>query len=85
MEDGTYTRLREVSVAYTFDQPWVGRALGLNSIDLRVAGRNLAVWTDYKGMDPEANLGGAENLIQGIDYFNNPQTRSIVITVGLNR
>jgi len=85
MENGTYTRLREISVAYTFDQPWVGRSLGLNSIDLRIAGRNLAIWTDYQGMDPEANLGGAENLIQGIDYFNNPQTRSIVITVGLNR
>ena len=85
MEDGTYTKLREISVAYTFDQPWVGRSLGLNSIDLRVSGRNLATWTDYTGMDPEANLGGAENLIQGIDYFNNPQTRSIVISVGLNR
>ncbi len=85
MENGTYTKLREISVAYTFDQPWVGRSLGLNSIDLRVAGRNLATWTDYTGMDPEANLGGAETLIQGIDYFNNPQTRSIVISVGLNR
>lgn len=85
MEDGTYTKIREISVGYTFDQPWVGRNLGLNSIDLRVSGRNLAIWTDYTGMDPEANLGGAENLIQGIDYFNNPQTRSIVISIGLNR
>jgi hypothetical protein len=24
-------------------------------------------------------------LIRGVDYFNNPQTRSIVLSVGLNR
>jgi len=85
IEDGTYTKIREISVAYTFDQPWVASALRLSSIDLRVAGRNLHTWTDYTGIDPEASLGGAETLLQGIDYFNNPQTRSIVISVGLNR
>ena len=85
MEDGTYTKLRELSLAYSFDQPWVTRTLGLSTVDLRVSGRNLKTWTDYTGIDPEANLGGAETLIQGIDYFNNPQTRSIVISVGLNR
>ena len=31
------------------------------------------------------NLGGAEVAAQGIDYFNNPQTRSFVITLGINR
>ena len=85
MEDGTYTKLRELSLAYSFDQPWVTRTLGLSTVDLRVSGRNLKTWTDYTGIDPEANLGGAETLIQGIDYFNNPQTRSYVITIGLNR
>jgi hypothetical protein len=50
-----------------------------------VAGRNLHTWTDYTGIDPESNLGGAAVLIQGIDYFNNPQTRSFVISLGLNR
>ncbi len=85
IEDGTYTKLREISVAYTFDQPWVSRTLSLSSIDLRLSGRNLKTWTDYRGIDPEANLGGAAVAFQGIDYFNNPQTRSIVVSVGLNR
>jgi TonB-linked SusC/RagA family outer membrane protein len=85
MEDGTYTKLREVSVAYTFDGKWVSNLVGLTSIDLRVAGRNLHTWTKYKGIDPETNLGGAAFATQGIDYFNNPQTRSIVVSVGLNR
>jgi TonB-linked SusC/RagA family outer membrane protein len=85
MEDGTFTKLREISVAYTFNQPWVARTTGLSSIDLRVAGRNLHTWTNYTGIDPETNLGGAAVLIQGIDYFSNPQTRSVVLSVSLNR
>lgn len=85
VEDGSYTKLREVSVAYSFDQPWIASSIGFTSVDLRVSGRNLKTWTDYRGIDPEANLGGAGVLIQGIDYFNNPQTRSIVFSIGLNR
>jgi len=85
MEDGTYTKIREISVAYTFDGKWVPNLIGLTSIDLRLAGRNLATWTKYKGIDPETNLTGAQFQTQGIDYFNNPQTRSIVVSVGLNR
>jgi TonB-linked SusC/RagA family outer membrane protein len=85
IEDGTYTKLREISVAYTFDGKWVPNLIGLTSIDLRLAGRNLATWTKYKGIDPETNLAGAAFAVQGIDYFNNPQTRSIVVSVGLNR
>lgn len=84
IEDGTYTKLREVAVAYTFDQPWI-QHIGFSSLDLRVAGRNLHTWTDYSGVDPETNLVGAASLVQGYDFFNTPQTRSIVISVGLNR
>ena len=85
MEDGTYTKLREISIAYTLDGKWVPNLIGLSSIDLRFAGRNLKTWTKYKGIDPETNLGGAAFATQGIDYFNNPQTRSFVVSVGLNR
>ena len=84
IEDAGFTKLREVSLAYSFTQPWVSRSLGLSSIDLRLAGRNLVTWTHYSGLDPETQLGGA-TLIGGFDWFNNPQTRSFVVTVGLNR
>ncbi|MHB1223048.1 MAG: SusC/RagA family TonB-linked outer membrane protein [Gemmatimonadaceae bacterium] len=84
IEEASFVKLRELSVAYTFDQPWVSRT-GFNTLDLRVAGRNLAMWTDYTGLDPEANLGGAEFLTQGLDYFNNPFTRSLVVSLTFNR
>ena len=84
-DDGSYTKLREVSVAYTFDEAWVRQKLSLSSIDVRLSGRNLLIWTDYEGVDPETNLYGATGIGRGIDYFNNPQTRSWVINITLNR
>jgi TonB-linked SusC/RagA family outer membrane protein len=84
VEDASFVKLREISVAYTADQKWVS-SLGFSSIDFRLAGRNLHTWTKYKGLDPESNLGGAEFLTQGIDYFTSPQTRSFVISIGLNK
>ena len=85
IEYGRFVKLLELSVAYTLDQEWVRNRLGLGSIDLRLSGRNLKTWTDYTGIDPETTLAGAESLVRGYDYFNNPQTRSVVFSIGLNR
>jgi hypothetical protein len=85
IEDGSFAKLRELSIAYSFS-PGILRTLGgFSSADIRFAGRNLKTWTKYKGLDPEANLGGAEYLTQGIDYFNHPQSRSFVLSFSLNR
>jgi TonB-linked SusC/RagA family outer membrane protein len=83
-EDAGFVKLREISVGYTATGGLAQR-MGFSSIDLRLAGRNLAVWTDYTGVDPETSLGGAESGSRGIDWFNNPQTRSFVFSVTLNR
>jgi TonB-linked SusC/RagA family outer membrane protein len=85
VEDASYVKLREISIGYTLQSPGLTRGLGFSSIDLRVAGRNLKTWTNYTGVDPETNLGGAAVAIRGIDYFNNPQTKSFVFSIGLNR
>ncbi|HEX8946592.1 MAG TPA: TonB-dependent receptor, partial [Gemmatimonadaceae bacterium] len=85
IEDGGYVKLREIALAYLFDQRWVGARLGLSSVEVKIAGRNLHTWTKYTGWDPETNLGGAEVGISGVDFFNNPQTRSFVLTMTLNR
>jgi len=85
IEDGGYVKLRELSVGYTFDRPWVSRSLGMNSVEIRFAGRNLKTWTKYTGLDPETTVGGATSRVGGTDYFNLPLTRSFVLTVNLNR
>jgi TonB-linked SusC/RagA family outer membrane protein len=83
--DGSFVRLREISVGYTFQGRFLSHNLGLGSIDLRVAGRNLAIWTKYKGADPEVSAGGAESGVQGIDYFGTPQTRTFLFTLTITR
>ena len=85
IEDGGFAKLRELSLSYNVKTDFLNRSLGFESVDLRVAGRNLHTWTKYTGIDPETNLAGAEVLVRGIDYFNNPQTRSVVFSIGLNR
>jgi len=85
LEDGAFVKLREVSLGYTIDQPWVARSLGFSSIEVRVAGRNLHSWNNYTGVDPETSLLGAASPVRGLNYFNNPQTRSWVFTLTLNR
>jgi len=84
LEDASYVKLRDVSLSYTMDQPWVKRRFGLSSLNLTLSGRNLKTWTNYTGIDPESNLTG-QSVGRGLDYFNNPQTRSWVISVNLNR
>ncbi|MFL5575597.1 MAG: SusC/RagA family TonB-linked outer membrane protein [Gemmatimonadaceae bacterium] len=85
VEDGAYTKLRELSASYTFDAPVVSRYVGFSSIELRIAGRNLKTWTNYTGVDPETSILGASSSVRGVDYFNNPQSRSFVISVTANR
>lgn len=84
IEDGSFVKWRELSVTYSYSGPLM-RYSGFSTLDVRVAGRNLATWTKYKGMDPEANLYGAASLTQGIDVWNPPQIRSYVLSLSFNR
>ncbi len=85
VEDGSFAKLREISLTYTLDAPFFKNLTGFSSADIRFAGRNLKTWTKYAGFDPEVNLGGAEFLTQGLDYFINPPTRSFVLSFSLSR
>jgi TonB-dependent SusC/RagA subfamily outer membrane receptor len=57
VEDGTFVKLRELSASYTLDAAGVRRYFR-DGVDLTLSGRNLAVWTNYSGYDPEINLFG---------------------------
>jgi len=51
-QDASYTRLRELSLAYQLSPRWaqLARARGGS---FTLSGRNLALWTSYGGTDPE--------------------------------
>jgi len=77
--DATWTRLREVSLSYSLPQNMVKKAK-LQNVEIGVSGRNLLLWTDFPGIDPETNLTGASNG-RGLEYFNNPSTRSVMFSL----
>jgi TonB-linked SusC/RagA family outer membrane protein len=79
IEDASYVKLREVSLAYDFSHFDFSRSRFVKSITASLFARNIILWTPYKGIDPETSLTGATNA-QGIDYFNMPGTESF----GLN-
>jgi TonB-linked SusC/RagA family outer membrane protein len=83
LEDGTNTRLREVSVGYIFRDGWVNRLGGASQLNVKVSGRNLGLWTNYSGLDPDVNLGGAANANRGIDWFTTPTSRAWVVSMSL--
>jgi TonB-linked SusC/RagA family outer membrane protein len=85
VEAGGYTKLREIAVAYTSSGAFVRRTLNLSGVEIRVAGRNLRTWSSYTGIDPEMSIAGPAAPGGGADWFNSPQTRSFVISVGLSR
>ena len=80
VEDASYVRLREVSLGYTWDSDWLRQRSGLTAIEFNFTARNLLTWTDYRGIDPNTNLTGASNGY-GLDYFQNPLTRSYITTL----
>jgi TonB-linked SusC/RagA family outer membrane protein len=84
LENATNTRLREISIGYTFRDVWVQKLAGAREIDMKLSGRNLKLWSEYSGYDPETNLGGAANSNRGIDWFNAPLARAVVVSFGLH-
>nr|WP_320058175.1 TonB-dependent receptor [uncultured Bacteroides sp.] len=58
--DGSYIRLKNAEVAYTFDKGWV-KKIGINNLKIYLNGNNLWLWTRMPD-DREANLSGAGSL-----------------------
>jgi hypothetical protein len=73
IEKGDFTRLREVSAAYTLPASLARRARA-EAVVFTIAGRNLKTWTGYKGFDPEVNTSSA-NFTQA-DFLTQPSLRT---------
>lgn len=80
--DGSWTRLREVTLKYRLANNFIRNTLKLQSVELSATGRNLVLWTDLIGVDPETSLTGGFG--QGLEYFTNPGTKSYVFTLKIN-
>jgi TonB-linked SusC/RagA family outer membrane protein len=83
IEDGSWVRLREVTLAYSLPARLFEGGNFLSGANISFTARNLFLITEYSGIDPEVNLTGASNGF-GLEYFGMPNTRSYGFRVNLN-
>ncbi|MFL5606417.1 MAG: SusC/RagA family TonB-linked outer membrane protein [Gemmatimonadaceae bacterium] len=60
IEDGKFIRWRELSVTYAAPSNLATRLFRSESASLTFAARNLHVWTNYTGVDPESSYGSLD-------------------------
>jgi hypothetical protein len=69
IEDVSFWRIREISVTYSPGEQWAQRLLRARDLSITLAGRNLKVFTDWTGADPEQN-------------YSQGNTQSTLLTAG---
>jgi TonB-linked SusC/RagA family outer membrane protein len=75
IEDGSYIRLKNITLGYTFPSQWMRKA-GLRNMRASISAQNLFTITSYKGFDPEVgmlNFGGT--IMAGVDPSRYPSVR----------
>ncbi len=81
-----FVKLREVAVSFTVPQRFSSR-FGTDQLSFTLSGRNLAMWTDYRGMDPEVNFSGIPtpgfSSVDRSDYMSVPMLRRFQASVNV--
>jgi hypothetical protein len=85
LNDASFTRLREVSISYMLP-PMNNQFAHFTRGTITLSGRNLHLWTNYPGLDPEAFfLGGSRGGNFGqFDQTTNPQIAQWVLSLSLD-
>jgi TonB-linked SusC/RagA family outer membrane protein len=82
MEDGSYLRLKTLSLDYALPSRILKRAY-MSGLSLNVAMQNLFTWTKYTGLDPEVSTRNSV-LTPSYDYSAYPQARTITFGLKAN-
>jgi len=82
MEDADFIKLRELSLTYDAPSKW-SSYIGASSVSLTIAGRNLATWTRYTGLDPELNEAGQNNFTTA-DFLTQPPVRYWIVRANIS-
>lgn len=79
IENGSYLKLRNVSIGYTFRNLFKE----ISSVRLYASVNNLLTFTDYSGYDPEVNAFGSDPSQRGVDAGGYPQAKEFIFGVNL--
>ena len=81
LEDGSYLRLSNVTLAFNLPESWV-RGRGFRETRVFATGGNLFTWSDYSGYNPDVSSSGVGNINRGVDVGAYPLARTL--TLGVN-
>lgn len=82
IEDGSFLRLNNLTLGYSLPDALISK-VGLSQFRVYAAGRNLHIWTNYSGYDPEVNSSD-DGLTPGVDYSSYPRSRTYTVGVNLS-
>ncbi|UHG90475.1 SusC/RagA family TonB-linked outer membrane protein [Spirosoma oryzicola] len=77
VEDGSYLRLKNVTLGYNLPKTWANR-VKLAGVRVYASATNLWTLTNYSGVDPELSAIDGSTTAQGIDFNTLPQVKNIV-------
>lgn len=81
IEDGSYLRIKNISLGYTFPKKWISK-LNIDNLRIYMNIQNAFTFTKYKGYDPEVGAYNYNVLLRGLDNARYPSQR--IYTFGLN-
>ncbi len=81
LEDGSFYRISDITLGYTFPQKWT-RKIGMQNARFAITGKNLVTFTKYSGLDPEFADSGI--WTQGYDGCSFPNPRAVQFALSFN-
>ncbi len=82
VEDGSYLRIQNVSLGYTFPHKLLSPVRFVTTLHLYFSIQNLYTFTKYSGLDPEIGSYNGKPLLSGVDVGRYPVPRTF--TGGVN-
>ena len=85
IEDGSFLRLKNLVIGYTFPESWLQKAT-ISNLRIYLQAENILTFTKYKGLDPEitnreTGTGNRADLSRGIDGGGWPTTMRLLFGV----
>ncbi len=80
VEDGSYLRIKNLNVGYTFGRKYFGRS-GISKLRVYLLVDNVYTFTKYSGLDPEVR--SYEKFLRALDQTSYPRTRNYMAGVNI--
>lgn len=83
IEDGSFIRLRNVSLSYSLPKSWIS-SVGMSNATIGLNADNLWTGTRFSGMDPDVGLSVGAFTLPGLSYLKYPISRQYAISLNVD-